>query len=333
MLIWSFCFLCLFLALGLLVPNILMLERFFGFQRETISLSKVISLLQEFQELLESGVVPSQQRWVALQKLPSPWGGLAFESLQELRSQGGSLVPTLRRIRTLAEEQRATLKEARARSSQALAQAFVCAGLVPLFGCALYYLLPGVSERFWVWSLACVCALALSAGGGLWLLGIADAARWGGLELLHRPWILAAQCAGERFLALLRSGVPADLAWTRSCELLAGQAPELAMIWGHSVWSSSEVSMIGRVVVIAETGSAIKKAIHVSLMEGRSCMERVEGLLMAFRKDFRAQVERELTLLSTRALKPLFICVAPALIGLLALGLFLGWEQAMGDWM
>jgi hypothetical protein len=105
------------------------------------------------------------------------------------------------------------------------------------------------------------------------------------------------------------------------------------MIWGHSVWTSSEVSRTGAVVVIAETGGAIKKAIHVSLMEGRSCMERVEGLLAAFRKDFRAQVERELTLLSTRALKPLFLCVAPALIGLLAIGLFLGWEQAMGDWM
>jgi hypothetical protein len=81
---------------------------------------------------------------------------------------------------------------------------------------------------------------------------------------------------------------------------------------------------------LAELGSSLRKAIQVSLMEGRPCTERAEAALLALSQDLKAQVSRELTLLGTRALKPLFFCVAPALMGLLFTGLFLGWDQAMG---
>jgi hypothetical protein len=76
-------------------------------------------------------------------------------------------------------------------------------------------------------------------------------------------------------------------------------------------------------------GTSIRKVIQVSLMEGRPCTERVESALQALRQDISAQIERELSLLATRALKPLFCCVAPALLGFLAMGLYLGWVEAM----
>ena len=50
-------------------------------------------------------------------------------------------------------------------------------------------------------------------------------------------------------------------------------------------------------------------------MEGRPCLERAEAALLGLRQDMKAQVERELSLLPTRALKPLFIFVAPSLFG------------------
>jgi hypothetical protein len=44
-----------------------------------------------------------------------------------------------------------------------------------------------------------------------------------------------------------------------------------------------------------------------------------------------AAVEKELSLLGTRTLLPLFLCVAPALLGLLAAALFLTAGEALGQ--
>jgi hypothetical protein len=226
-------------------------------------------------------------------------------------------------------EHEAALKEARARSSQALAQALVCAALVPLFGGMLYLLLPGVTERRWAWCAGCVAALGLAAAGALWMLGMAEAARWGGIHRSRRGWVLGAQCAGERFLAFVRAGTPADLAWEQACALLP---PGLAARWGHSVWQGAPAGerLEPAAAVVAGAGDALRKAVQLSLMEGRPCTERAETALAALRKDVATQIERELAMLGTRALKPLFACVAPALFGLLVFGLFLSWEQAGG---
>lgn len=68
-------------------------------------------------------------------------------------------------------------------------------------------------------------------------------------------------------------------------------------------------------------GDELRSHLQRSVMEGRPCTERVESALAAIRLEWGARVERELQLLATRALKPLFLLVAPALFGLLALGL------------
>jgi hypothetical protein len=311
---------------------------------ERARLRAVVGLFQELEETLATGLVPAASRWAALRALPAPWGELSADSLQELRSCGGALLPTLRRLRSLAQEHDAALVEARARSSQALGQAAVCALLVPAFGSALYAFLPGIEERAVAWWLACLVAVAIAGMGALWMLAMADRARWAGLPAASRPWILAAQCSGERFLALVRSGNPADLAWSRACALLKQDAPELALRWGASVWVSKDgevtappvVAPLGALRVPAaraleELGAGLRKAVQVSLMEGRPCTERVETALSALRQDLRGQVERELGLLGTRALKPLFLCVAPALMMLLGFGLWLSWEQVAGS--
>ena len=300
--------------------------------RERNVLVRTISIFQEFEETLSAGLLPNPERWRVLEKLPFPWGTLASESIQELRSQGGALLPTLRRLRVFAEQHLAALGEARARSAQSLAQALMCAALVPLFGLVLYVLLPGVGDQPRKWVLVCCLGLLFSGAGALWMLEMAEVARWGGLSAARRPWLLAAQCGAERFLAMIRAGTPADLAWLKSCELLSKSAPELAADWGFSVWSQGKPepgpsARAGVLQIFTDLGVSLRKSVQVSLMEGRPCTERAEAALEAFRRALNAQIERELTLLGTRTLKPLFFCVAPSLLGLLAFGFWMAWNS------
>jgi len=298
-------------------------------RRELRGLRQVEVLLLELEETLEAGIVPEPDRWERLRSLPAPWGRLTGASLEELRRQGAAVLPTLRRLRELARDQIRSSQDARARSAQALAQAAVCTLLVPLFGASLHLLLPGVSEQSIPWLIGCGLALLVSGSGAIWMLSIAERARWGGLEPELRPWMLGALCAGERFLALVRSGQPADLAWVCSCEFLSQEVEGLASRWGHSVWEESpgarSLAPESTARLLVEAGTSIRRAVQLSLMEGKPCGERVETALRALREDVRARVALEVEKVATRALKPLFVCVAPSLLGLLGWGLFLSW--------
>jgi hypothetical protein len=308
-------------------------------RRQRLVFRQVADALRECEESLAAGLVPSSQQWSALADLPAPWGTLAFECVRELRAAGGSVRPTLKRLRELAESQDRLVAEARARASQALGQAAACAVLAPGLGVVLYFIAPGVDQRVFVWSTACLVSFALSGGGALWMLSMAERARWAGLSASRRHWILAVQCSGERFLSMLRGGNPADLAWSQACGLLAQQAPELAARWGHSFWKAASGSLSafgasgssGAEQAMAEAGETLRKAVHSSLMDGRPCGERVEAALEALRHDLRVRVEAELAQLPNRALRPLFVCVAPAILGLLAFALYLCWLQAASD--
>ena len=306
----------------------------FGGSRQRRGLESVFRALQEIEETLAAGVLPEPSRWEMLARLPKPWGSLAFESIMQLRSSGAALVPTLKRLRALASAQLRTLSEARARSSQAVAQAWGCFFLVPVFGAVLFELLPGLEDFPWTWLLLCLGGMALTTIGAYWMICMAENARWAGLPAPSRPWILAAQCAGERFLALVRAGNPADAAWMGACELLALEAPGLALHWGASLWKVSQVSermpKDPASLILIEAGESLRKAVQLSLMEGRPCAERVEALLAALTHDLQSRVEAELTLLGTRVLKPLFLFVAPAVFLLLGVGFFLCFKSVVG---
>lgn len=318
----------------------------FSIARQRNTLNRVINLLQGMDETLMAGLVPSSACWEELKRLPAPWGTLSYESLHELRSYGGSLLPTLKRIRNLAQDHLAAIAEARARSSQAMAQALASAALVPIFGTALYFLMPGIQEHSWTWILVCFCGLFFGVLAAIWMMHMTESARWGGLPSKQRSWILAAQCAGERFLALVRSGNPPDLAWAHGCSLLSELASDLAFEWKASIWGDAKKTPAEKILessaaqpnrftipairILIDAGEGLRKSVQISLMEGRSCTERAETVLLVLRQEMKALVDRELTLLSTKALKPLFIFVAPTLFGLLAFGLWLGWTQIAG---
>jgi hypothetical protein len=331
MLAWIVTFSFFFLGIRALVREFLAFEFFLGRNAQKRILSRVIASFQEIEETLMTGLVPTSDRWLLLEKLEEPWKSLSVKSVQELRSAGASLVPTLQRLRSLAMVHEFALENAHAKASQAVLQALLCSGLVPMVGILFYLSVPGIQENLIIWMAACIFSFLCCLCGSYWMLLMASQARWGGLKKSARCWMLASQCAAERLLAWIRMGSPADLAWIQSVTFLKVHACELSSFWGSSVWTSVLVSKsFGLEKLILDLGVSIKKSIQVSLLEGRPCFKRLEELLEAFRGDMHAQIERELMLLPTRVLKPLFIFVAPSLMALLGLGFWLAmmeiWE-------
>jgi hypothetical protein len=324
MLLWTISIACLLISIRLVWSDLMSIHLSFGLASQRRELLHVASTLRNLEEILLAGIVPSFQQWEDLKKLIPPWGKLSYDCLKELRAQGSALLPTLKRLRGLAESHALSLENARTRSAQAFAQIFACGFLVPFLGTALYYLLPDLEKSRWFWFFCCGVALISTGIGSVWLVRMTAAARWGGLRTERRSWVLDSECAGERFLAMIRCGTPPDLAWLKACEFLSSSSKELTLVWGHSVWEIPSELPHGKCEqIIGGAGHSIKKAIQISLMEGRGCADRVETAMSSLRSGIEAQVERELSLLATRALRPLFIFVAPAILGLLGAGIWI----------
>jgi hypothetical protein len=88
-------------------------------------------------------------------------------------------------------------------------------------------------------------------------------------------------------------------------------------------------SASGLELSLMEAGINLKKAIQISLVEGRPCSERVESAAQSLRQEVQAKIDTELSKLPARALKPLFIFVAPSALALFAGGFFLAWDKLM----
>ena len=237
MLFWFLAFLMGFIGLGCLARDG---ARFlWRGADERILLRRVSHLLRELEELLMAGMLPEAERWAALERLPNPWRALAWEGIQELRARGAPILPTLKRLRAFADESLVAWSEARARSSQALVQAMACGGMVPLLGTSLYWLLPGMERHALGWLGACAAAVMGAGLGALWMLAMADQARWAGLAHDQRVWMFESQVAGERFLGAVRGGLPPDLAWAQVIDQLAQRAPGLARAWRPTLWGAA----------------------------------------------------------------------------------------------
>jgi len=288
------------------------------------------NLFHELEETLASGLVPADSRWDLLRGLASPWNRLAYDSLTQLRSEGGAVIPTLRRFRELARRHFDSLGEARARSSQAMAQAVVCGSLAPLFSLSLRWLLPEVEGSGGAWWGVTGLAIVLGLLSGAWIWKMVEAARWGGLRKNEREWMLAALVFGERLLALLRLGRAPDRAWTEALPLLP---PALIAAWGSDPWKADPEKPVKEAknlrAALLSTGGVYKKSIQASLWDGQPCTERIESAVSGIRAETRAFQERELQLLPTRALKPLFLLTAPGILAILGFALFLSVASAM----
>jgi hypothetical protein len=315
-------------ALLLFIPDLEPLTRVLAGSRANWQRS--LCILRDLREKLESGWLPSSEEWGSLAELDSPWGGLAVECVGELRENGIPIVPTLRRLEKAMSDQKQAEAEARARSAQAWGQAVVCGAIVPLISMALYFLVPGLSEVGMAWWICTAAALVLDLVAMTWMLQLSEDARWAGLSRERRAWWSASFCFGERLLGALRGGMPGDLAWSKALPQLHRQAATLVPHWGADLWSDApagDARLETSARSIIALGGVLKKAIQASIFEGRGCSDRIESALEALRVELECEVERQMQLLSTRALKPLFLCVAPSVLLLLAIAFWLSWES------
>jgi len=294
-------------------------------------LEQLANLLQEFDETLQVGLVPEPERWEMLRSAHPLLGALIFTTLKEMRDQGASIQATLKRFLQLVRTQQEILKKARARVSLALGQALVCLCMVPVLSTFLYTLLPGVAENAGAWVTATFLALVISALGAFWIMNLALSTARLGFHPENEKWILHAPVCGERFLARVKCGVPPDLAWTELHRDLKAESATLSAALGSQLWSTQKEEIqkpIGQSeICIQQFGVGIKTAIQRSQMEGTPCLERVSAHIDQLLLEFQALQEKQLSLLPMQVLKPVFICLAPALFGLFILSMTFAWQE------
>src|SRR4051812_43124303 len=97
--LFSLAILAALLALRILWPEFGLGIDLGASRKARLGLSRASSAFRELEEMLSAGLLPEAERWERLRELDAPWGRLAHESLCELRARGGSLLPTLKRLR------------------------------------------------------------------------------------------------------------------------------------------------------------------------------------------------------------------------------------------
>ncbi len=281
-----------------------------------LAVNQVVTTLTKTEANLISGWVIESQKIDGFLALEPPWGHLIHSSVVDLRKQGAALLPTLRRIRDCAELHREAIQKTQARVSQAWTQAVLGVALIPLLGFlwpVVMTELQGLSEWLWGVALASIWGLLALA----WMGSQIQRAQFGGLCFEERDWIVRAPVAGERLLSALRAGLTPDLAWIRATELFPGWRRELFQGFEtHSQKQSLRVSIL-------QVGQELNASIQWAQWEGRPCQDQIEAQLRALRGEIEQALEKESQLLASRALLPLFVFVAPAVLGLLGGSLWL----------
>jgi hypothetical protein len=182
----------------------------------------------------------------------------------------------------------------------------------PALGLFLFLTLDALGRAAGVWSAAVAATAAIGLGAARWIVAMAEHARRAGRSKKEESLRVIAVLALERIIALIRSGLPPDLAWSQTLATTGNEL--LAEFWGGVFWSAKTPTSSS---VLEEWGQAIRHAIQVSTMQGQSCLDRLEALQREAAIEARASVKRELALLPGRALRPLFLLVMPSVLALL----------------
>jgi hypothetical protein len=322
-LFWVVTYLSFFYGVVELKPLGLKLKDHFLQNRAIEALRRAVQHLKLLSEMLESGVVPEAPDWLKIRSFPEPWGKILFESVTELRSQGAPILPTLARMQKTLDEQAELILEGKVKSSQAFGQAILGIVLIPVFAGVLYFMLPGIEQQAQSFFVMVLFSLFLGALSFIWMVSMVDQARFGNIRFENRQWIVSVNVALERLMALIATGLPADLAYRKTIEELAKLDVTLAREWKPQVWDSEIQASTGTVTaneserLILNLGNEIRRTIQTSLLEGRGSMDRLESIHRTFLLDLKMRIGRELSLLPNRCLKPLFMLVFPAVMILL----------------
>lgn len=327
MLLWTFTFIVLILGIRDLNPLWLKLKLFLSQGAHILALRRAVEHLKLISQILESGLVPEDSDWQKIKTFPAPWGALIFQSVSELRDQGAPVLPTLHRMQTTLSNQIEQIQEAKVKSAQALGQATMAFLMIPSAALALFYLLPGIQNEVGAFFSLILFALFLNALSFIWMLSLAEKARFANLPSEKRKWMVSVDATIDRIIALISTGLPPDLAWKRALEELSFLDQKLAHAWGLLVWDTEfqkpNLSLNDAERLMISTGIEVKRSIQTSLVEGRPCLDRIESVQRSFQLDLKMHISKELNLLPNRCLTPLFTLVLPSFFVLLGGSFFL----------
>jgi Flp pilus assembly protein TadB len=162
--------------------------------------------------------------------------------------------------------------------------------------------------------------------GYFWMLRMSAQAQWGGLAPEQRAWIFYPAQVGTALVSELQGGVPGDLAWSEVYRRMSLEDRTFAARMGSTLWSAPSVvrSRPGMLEILERAIEDQRRILAHAVLEGRSSAESLERLLDQVQEEIRGELSRGIRRLGTRALLPLFLCVAPGFFILLAGAILLG---------
>ena len=249
------------------------------------------------------------------------------EQLVRLQERGGKLVPFLERTRTCSDSMADGWRDVRVKLAPAQAQAWALALFVPAAWVGLLVLIPELESRIWTWRAAGAAACVWAMLGFRFLSHAAQRAARGGTAKGSLIDVSSKLLWPETLLGEIACGLPPDLAWQTALRA-SGVVGEAAHFWTEGGLPAARTGGLERLSLAALEEA--RRVCWFSLLEGKPCFDRIENLGEELRKDHFAAVRREIEVLQTRALLPLFVFFAPALAGLLAAALFITWESFGG---
>lgn len=294
------------------------------------SLEVLFQQMQEWEDQLGGGQLPDFYALQELESVDPKQVQTILSLLESLRSSGSPLIPVLRRLKILAKDQWETLQFSNSKVAPARGQAWVGAGMVMLLIPAFEVLIPELRTEVMAWRLGGAVFLLLGLIGAAWTLAIAERTRWGGLRGKWQALSLSLPLEMEKLLSQIQTGQAPERAWNEFERGLLLDYPELVELWHKGTpsfesFKSLEHQKIPEIFL--KMGSQVKSAIELSIFEGRPCLERIQSVNDGLLTEVRARIQKEVELIPTRTLKPLFLCLAPSLLGILAWALLLTWNQ------
>lgn len=292
------------------------------------------SVFLSLREKLASGWILENHDLALVSKLKAPWGILGSESIEKIRQEGAQLDPTLQRLQSAAARHAELLKNSQSKVAQTRMQAKVAFFMVPFVSWVLYQLLPGIDHEWELWLGASLAATLLTWGASIRMDQMAETARWARLVGHERGWMLDVQIFLERLAALIRSGKTPDQAWLTAVSLMPWV---LRQSWGSDFWSEDTTlspqskSHPSLRSYLLSFGREMKEMLRFACFDGRGVLERLDHYSDNVKKEIQFYQNTEIEKLPTKALKPLFLGVAPAILGLFGVGLFLS-LKSQGLW-
>ena len=284
--------------------------------------------IRAIESRLESGQGWGEEECLPWETRAPVFVARALETARRLRERGTAVLPYLERIRAECARNAELLSRASEESAGARAQAGACLLLFPLFIAALTVLLPNLRERSIEWGMCSLFAVSWGAVGYFWMLHMSAQAQWGGLAPERRAWIFFPAQVGTTLLSEIQGGMPGDLAWTQVFRQMSLEDRIFAARMGSTLWSPPpELRSRSRPGILEILERAIedqRRILAHAVLEGRSSAESLERLLDQVQEEIRCELSRGIRRLGTRALLPLFLCVAPGFFVLLAGAIFLG---------